>query len=230
MADFKAPGRWTDLPPAHASDEDWTAFKRAAFDEMREHVRRADREFPNQPQARLERIHQLRREHHVIVVADRIRKSAAAPPGPSGPSLRDAAAFIVDRTAYVIEKRAGPRSAAEEKMMTSARVHWHKIMRQAQSPAGLQGGWATGRRELRGSTQIQKKLNSRRLTPDKRAELLRAYIEERLQQLVDLVRETTEVSRWTLPRQDRIIVQELENLLYRTQWPKRQKRGTAGQD
>jgi hypothetical protein len=230
MANFEGPYSWSELPPANATDDDWAAFKSRAFDELCALVQQADREFRNDPHGRVERIHQFRREHHLIVVADRIRRCTAAPVGLSGCELRREAAFVVDRSAYVMDGRAGPRTPLEEKMMASARVHWHKIMRRAQSPAGLQGGWSAAKPELRGSTQILRKLTAPGLKPERRAELLREHIEERLQQLVDLVRETTETTRFALPRQDRIIVHELENLLYRTQWSKRPKRGTPAPD
>jgi hypothetical protein len=230
MADLEQSYSWNELPAASASDDEWAAFKTRAFDELCDLVRKADRELESDPQARVERIHRFRREHHLIVVADRVRRSATAETDLSGRALREAAVFIVDRSAYVIEGRAGPRTRDEEKMIVSARVNWHKIMRKAQSRAGLQGGWGAGKPELRGSTQIFRKLTAPGLKPERRAALLRAHIEQRLQQLVDLVRETTDATRCKLPRQDRIIVHELENLLYRTQWSKRQKRGGGGGD
>jgi hypothetical protein len=222
---------WSELPATSVGEDEWAAFKSRAFDELCNLVQKADRDFRSEPQARVQRIQQLRREHHLIVVADRIRRSAATPTDLSGRELRKAAVFIVDRSAYVVEGRAEPRTRVEEKMITSARVNWHKIMRRAQSPAGLQGGWGAGKRELRGSTQIFKKVTAPGLKPERRAELLREHIEARLQQLLHLVRETTDATRCTLPPQDRIIVHELENLLYRAQWSKRQKRGvSAGEE
>jgi len=227
MADLEHPYSWSELPTAAAGDDEWAAFKTRAFDELCDLVQQADREFRNDPRGRVERIHQFRREHHLIVVADRMRRSIVRT-DLSGRELRKEAVFIVDRSAYVIEGQASPRTRDEERMIISARVNWHKIMRRAQSPAGLQGGWRAGKPELRGSTKIFRKLTAPGLKAEIRAKLLRAHIEECLQQLVDLVRETTETTRCTLPRRDRIIVRELENLLYRTQWSKRQEQGGPG--
>src|SRR5690348_6973116 len=107
MANFEGPYSWSELPPANATEDDWAAFKSRAFDELCELVQQADREFRNDPHGRVERIHQFRREHHLIVVADRIRRCTAAPVGLSGCELRREAAFVVDRSAYVMDGRAG---------------------------------------------------------------------------------------------------------------------------
>lgn len=211
---------WNELPPSSASDEDWSAFKHRAFDHFCELIREADREFKHDPRTRIERIRQFRRAHHLIVIADRIRRSPGTPSGLSEEELRDAAAFVIDRRCYGKEGRLMPRSRLEEKMISSARVSWHKIMRRAESPACLFGGRGSGRPALRRGTQIFRKITAPGLTPETRAELLRAYIEDRVQQLVDLAGEFTATTNCKLPEPDRILVQDLESIL---QQAKRQK-------
>jgi hypothetical protein len=204
------------LPSGSASEEEWAAFKNEAYVTLVRRIKLIDREFARDPQGRIERVRELRREHHLIVIGDRIRRAADTPFGLSGAELRKAAEYVLDRPAYLASKAAEwtePRSRAEELMMNSARVNWHKLMRKAGSPAELRGGYGIGKPEFRGITSIFKKIAAPGLPADKRAELLRDHIEERVQQLVNLAREVQAATYSKLPRSDRLLIRDLELVL-----------------
>lgn len=199
-----------------ASEEAWSAFKRRAFDEFFELIRQTDRALGQNPGARLERIRELRREHHLIVVADRIRRSSSAPETLSAGQLRKAAEFVVDRCCSGGGVQAGPRSPLERRMISSARVNWHKIMRRAESSAHPTADWGAGRRELRGSTAVFRKITAPGLAHSARADMLSKHIAERLHQLVHLAREVAAATANPLPDEQARLVAELERLLDRT--------------
>ena len=220
MADAEAPYPWSEFPSAGASDEEWARFKSQAYDELIVRIRHADRELGRTPQARVERVRSLRREHHLIVIADRIRRSTQAPPGLPGSDLRKAAEFVLDRSALIAPGEGAstpPRSRLEERMVLSARVNWHKVMRRAGSKAELRGAWGAGTPELHGITTILKKISAPRLGTEARAALLRDHIEERVRQLVRLAHEVSTRTNGKLPRNDRLLIRDLENLLNRIQ-------------
>jgi hypothetical protein len=225
MAD-EARFSWQELPDGSLGDDRWSAFKNDAHDEFLTLIQQADRDFASEPSRRLERIRQLRREHHLIAIADRVRKSSPCPGELSGRDLRKAAEFILDRGAYISASghpSTKPRDISEENMVLSARVSWHKIMRRAGSPAESRGGWRA-RKTIRGNAAILRKISARGLTPENRAEILREHIEEKVEQLLRVAREVVIVGGCKLPRQDRLIIRELEGLLVRTQWAKRRQR------
>ena len=204
------------LPSGSAGEEAWSAFKRRAFDEFIELIRQTDRALGQNRGARLERIHELRREHHLIVVADRIRRSSSPPETLSAEQLREAAEFVVDRCCRGGGAQAAPRSSLERRMISSARVNWHKIMRRAESSAHPTADWGAGRRELRGSTAIFRKITAPGLAHSARADMLGKHIAERLRQLVHLAREVAAATATPLPDEQARIVADLERLLDRT--------------
>jgi hypothetical protein len=114
-------------------------------------------------------------------------------------------------------------------MVTSARVNWHKLMRRAGSRAELRGGWGA-RKTNRGTSVIMRRVTAPGLTPEARADVLRDYIEERIEQLLLVARELTVVRGCKLPREDRIVVHELENLLVRVQKPRRSERESEARE
>ena len=222
MAEAEMPYPWNEFPSVSASDQEWARFKSQAYDELIVRIRQADRELGRMPQARAERVRGLRREHHLIVIADRIRRSRLSPAGLSGADLRKAAEFVLDRTASAANKDESTprRSSLEERMVLSARVNWHKVMRRAGSRAELRGALGAGRPELQGITTIFKKISAPRLAPEARAALLRDHIEERVEQLLQLAQQVSMQTDRKLPRNDRLLVRDLENLLARVRCSK----------
>jgi len=223
---------WAALPDGSASDADWHGFKSGAFDTLVELVKQADEDYSEEPQKRLERIRELRRQHHLIVIAERIRRSGSdRARRMSGNELRKAAEYILDRSAYLAAKGDPSirRSKLEENMVTSARVNWHKLMRRAGSPAELRGGWVA-RKMTRGTTIIMRKASAPGLTPEARRGMLRGYVEERVQHLLQVTRELTSVRGCQIPREDRILIQELEEFLARVRNPKRDEPQSAPQE
>jgi hypothetical protein len=226
MAENRSCVSWNELPHGGSSEEDWSAFKSTAYEELQQSVQEIDRKYADEPQARVERIRELRREHHLIVIADRVRRSSLSPGEYSGEELRKQAEFILDRTAYIAadgEAVTQPRSRLEENMVVSARVSWHKLMRRAGSRAELRGSWGP-RKSNGGTTAILRKVSAPGLKPDDRAEILREHIEERVQQLLYVARQVTDGMNGKLTRNDRLLIRELEYLLQRAQFAKRQKR------
>ena len=225
MADDHRPVSWSELPDGGSSEDDWSTFKNKAYAELIERIQQVDQKYAHEPRARVDGIRELRREHHLLVIADRVRRSSASPQDYSGNDLRRSAEFILDRTAYMTADEGAatqPRSRLEDKMVLSARVNWHKLMRRAGSRAELRGGWGP-RKSNRGTTAILRKVSAAGLKPDVRAEILREYIEERLQQVLHVARELTITMNCKLPRKDRILIRELESLLLRTQLAKQQQ-------
>jgi len=217
MSDDRACVSWAELPHGGSSDDIWSAFKTAAFEDMVQRIQEIDRQYADEPQARVERIRELRRQHHLIIIADRYRRLSPSPQDFSGPALRKAAEFILDRTAYIAvngEAVTKPRTRVEDKLVLSARVNWHKLMRRAGSRAELRGGWS----ELnsnRGLTTILRRLSAPGLTPDARADILRDHIEARVKQLLSVARELTMTMQCNLAEDDRALIRDLEKVLQR---------------
>lgn len=205
------------LPDAASDNDHWADFKRAIYGEFVEAIAEIDRAFVQDPHGRVEQLRQLRREHHLIVVADRIRRSPSASADLSGDALREAAAFVLDRSDHLVAtgaKRARPRSHAEENMLTSARVNWHKLMRSAGSRAEPRGGWSASPVRLRGATGVLRKIRNPFLGPQKKGEILREHVHARLEQLALLAAEAMR-SDCALSPADRQLIDEVAALARR---------------
>ncbi|MGE5563240.1 MAG: hypothetical protein ACM3ZV_08005 [Bacillota bacterium] len=215
---------WTEFPHGRLGDDHWLDFKSDAQEEFLKLIKEIDRRFADEPQTRIFRLREVRREHHLLIIADRFRRASAPSRKLSGPELRKAAEFILDRSAHIAATGGGvpARNRLEEKMMMSARVDWHKLMRRAGSPAELRGGWGASKTS-RGTSTILRRVSAPGLPPEKRAEIFREFVEERTQQMLYVAEELTVAMKCKLPRNDRILVRDLENLLARAQWPKRQQ-------
>lgn len=219
MSDDRGCVSWAELPHGGSGDDAWSSFKNDAFSEMIARIQEIDRNYADAPQAREERIRELRREHHLVVIADRYRRSSPSPENFSGRDLRRAAEFILDRTAYIAlngEAVTKPRTKLEDKMVLSARVNWHKLMRRAGSPAELRGGWSGGKSN-RGLTAILKRISAPGLTPAARADILRDHIEERIEQLLYVARQLTSTMNCDLPDDERVLIRDLQKLLQQVQ-------------
>ena len=217
MADDLIPFSWEEFPHGASGEDQWSHFKNHAYAEFKLLIQKVDRDYGSEPQRRLECIRQIRREHHLTVIADRIRRSSASQLELSGNDLRKAAEFVLDRNAYIAvdgKSSTQPRSRLEEKFVLSARVNWHKIMRRAGSHAEIRGGWAD-RKPNRRTSAILKKLSAPGLTADKRGEIFRKHVEDGVQQLLSIARELTVVMRCELPHQDRALIHDLDDILVR---------------
>lgn len=209
---------WSELPAWSADEEEWLDFKSRIYGEMVEVIRTVDLQFADDPRVRVERLRELRREHHLIVIADRVRRESQSPRPLTGKDLRLAAEFILDRSDFIASgiERAQPRSRREENMLLSARVNWHKLMRQAGARAELRGGWHQYRGGIRGGATLFKKIASPELTPKARGRILRDYINDRVEQLLDIANEAMRRQECALTRRQRLIIRDLEGLRQRT--------------
>jgi len=216
---FRAP-----FPSPASNDGVWSDFKRHIYGEFVDAIRRTDRAFADEPHLRAQKIRELRREHHLIVVADRIRRNAAEPRALPAEELRKAAAFVLDRSDHVAApgaEPAGPRSHAEENMLTSARVNWHKLMKRAGSPAELRGGRDSGTPDLRGATLVLKKIRNPRLSAQARGHILRQHVQERLAQLVLVAGEAMSRGDCALAAEDIDLIDEIARIARRMPRSKR---------
>ena len=220
---------WTTLPDAGADEDRWAHFKKRAQSEFLDLVLKVDREFADQPEERLIRLRQIRREHHLLIIGDRIRRSSGSPDELSGRDLRRAAEFILDRRAHIaMDSSIERRSRLEENMMVSARVDWHKLMRRARSPANLGSPWPGGRVK-RGTTTILRKISTASPASERRAEIFRNYVEERLEQLLYVANALAVDLDCNLPRTHRTLIRDLEHALRRARWAKgRTRERSAG--
>jgi hypothetical protein len=206
-----------EWPHGIASDEEWSAFRQAAYDRVVDNIKLIDIELATEPHRRTNELGNLKREHHLVVIADRIRRTS---PGLSHPSaeLRQTAEFILDRSAFIAAQganRVPPRTAIEERMLVSGRVNWHKLMRRANSRAGTQGGWLTNSRTRRGSNHLLRQIANPKTKPAVRGVALLKYIRERLEHLVSVSNEVTGSSNCALSRRDRLLLRDLESVLMR---------------
>lgn len=175
------------LPAWNAGDALWSDFRRAIFDEVVEAIQETDRRFADDPHARAQKLRELRREHHLIVIAERIRRGPTASRALARGGLRRAASFVLDRSDHIAAdggRVARKRTHLEENMLTSARVNWHKLMRRAGSRAEIRGGWGNAASGLRGTAGVLKKVGNPALSARQRGTILREHIQARLEQLV----------------------------------------------
>ena len=211
-----AVGLWPGAPAPDAVEEDWLAYKQRTYVQFVNLIRAVDRELGGQPYQRLEQLRRLRREHHLILVADRIRRESSAGRELSREELRAAAEQIVDRGARLGATgmdETRPMSRADERMMISARVNWHKLLRKAGSRAELRGIWGGKRRYSGIQTAVGRIIGQR---PKKDAQMaLREYVRDRLEQLLAIYNEVLARAEIAPSRQDRVLARELELLLRR---------------
>lgn len=208
---------WSRLPSSTANNDDWASFKSDAYGHIVDAIRAIDRKFANEPRARVDHLRALRREHHLLIVADRIRRTFRPPEKATGRELRQAAEFVLDRSDFIASGvgHAPPRTRLEENMLVSARVNWHKLMRRAGSHAELRGGWRQYRGILRGAAPLFRKLERPELTRKERGSILRDHIKDRIEQLVEISREAMRREDFKLTRRQHLLVRDLEGLLER---------------
>lgn len=207
---------WRGAPSPSAREEDWTAYKQRTYGDLIHLIRVIDRQLSAQPYLRLEQLRRLRREHHLVLVADRIRREAPAGSKLSLKELRSGAERVVDRGARLGATRTEetrPRSRADERMMISARVHWHKLLRKADSRAELRGMWGGKRRYSGVKTVVARIISQRRKKGAQQA--LREHVRDHLEKLVAVSTEVFAHDEVAPSRQDRLLVRELGLLLQR---------------
>lgn len=213
---------WRRLPASSATDDDWYSFLQDTAEEFVKLIRRIDEGFDGDPYGRLREIRATRREHHLLIVADRVRREAADGRRLSAVDLRNAAEKVVDRGARLVVAATGtiePRTRDEERMLASARVHWHKLMHRAGSRSEFRGGWGE-KGGLRGTRVDSARIGRQR--PLLRAQLLREHIRDRLEQLAALSTEICGIPESVVTRQDRLLFRELDLLLERARTAARQ--------
>ena len=207
-----------DLPDATAPESIWSAHKKQAFAEFIATIRHVDLAYSNNPGRRLAYMRSLRRQHHILTIADRIRRASLAA-GEAPPSdLRAAAEFVIDKLHFfraTSEPQFQARTPLEEKFRSSARVHWHKLMRRAgSSPADRRGvNYSTNPVLINGTATKLRKLKSDNLEPESAARILRQYIAERLQHLLATCEETARVNEKYLSSDVREAIGKFQELV-----------------
>lgn len=203
------------LPAWNAGDAPWSDFRRATFDEVVEAIQEIDRRFAGDPHARVQKLRELRREHHLVVIAERIRRGPTASHALARGGLRRAASFVLDRSDHIAAdggRVARKRTHLEENMLTSARVNWHKLMRRAGSRAEIRGGWNEAATGLRGTAGVLKKVRNPALGPAERGKILREHIQARIEQLVRLAGEVAAHGDCSLSTEDSAVIDVLGTL------------------
>jgi hypothetical protein len=196
----------------------WVSWKRLAFEYFVEAIKAIDAQFPDNPRERKERLRAMRREHNLLHVMDRLRRKLGGE-AKSTPELAEAAQYILDRNLYPDSsgKPFAAQSLEERRAQVSARVHWSKLMRQAGArPPGREGGWREPERVFRGSAKLFRALEKPGIDRKRSDELLRAYIEGRLEHLVAVAREAVRPDRRSLKQQTRSLLEDLEVALRRS--------------
>jgi hypothetical protein len=203
-------------PPDVRADDLWIAFKKLAFDYLVDSIKMIEARFPDDPRERKERLRGLCREHHLLYVADRLRRSLGQDCEQTAAELTQAARYILDRKLYPasIDNPFGGRTLEDRRALTAARVHWHKLMSDAGAkPPGREGGWSQPDRAFRGSAKLFQALDKPGVSPNHRSELLRKYVEGRLEHLVAVSKKVAGPDPRALTQDSRILLNDLETVL-----------------
>jgi hypothetical protein len=193
-------------------------WKKVAFDFLVEKIKETDALFPNDPRERKERLRALSREHHLVYIMDRLRRRRGDGAQVSAADLTRAAQYILDRSLYPADHHTPfvTQTIENRRALIAARVNWHKLMHGAGAkPPGREGGWSEPDRRLRGSAKLFRALDRPGTKPSRRDELLRAYIEDRLEHLVAVSSEVTAVDKRALSQHTRLLLKDLEFALKR---------------
>jgi hypothetical protein len=206
------------FPKAIAADDEWTRFKRESFDRFVRQIKDIDAAASGLAE-RQRKLRALRREHHVLVVADRIRQRFETSSQTVSLDLKRAAEIVLDK-AQLLGNPTGSRrrTSEEERYLTSARVSWHKLIKRAEvRPVERRGVAAMhkGPTTRKGSTKLSA-LRKAGIGPEEKAEILRRYVHEHLQQLVAVADGVTTPDEPPLPRATRLIIRELKTLCRRS--------------
>jgi hypothetical protein len=206
------------LLPEVWDDELWASWKTLAFEFLVEKIKEVDAHFPDDPRERKERLRALSREHHLVYIVDRLRRRSDEGALATAAELTRAAQYILDRNLYPAESSApfAIHTIENRRALVAARVNWHKLMRSAGvKPPGREGGWNEPERLLRGSAALFRALDKPNVEPAQRAELLRAYVERRLEHLVAVAREVASPNPRELNQSTKLLVHDLELALKR---------------
>lgn len=203
-------------PPDVRADDLWIAFKRLAFDYLVDSIKMIEAQFPDDPRERKEQLRRLSREHHLLYVADRLRRNLGQDGGQTAAELTQAARYILDRNLYpaATDPPFGGRTLEDRRALTAARVHWHKLMGDAGAkPPGREGGWSQPDRAFRGSAKLFQALDKPGVSQNHRSELLRKYVEGRLEHLVVVSKKVAGPDPRALTQYSRILLSDLETVL-----------------
>ena len=202
-----------ELPGPGASDEQWSTFKAAMFDLVVDAIRLCDQECDGSPATGRHRLRQIRRKHHLIVIADRIRRSSPAGRQPAGDALEKAASLVLCHrgSASGRASKLAPRTRREERLLLSARVSWHKLSRIAgvQPPVPPD---APRRQSARRGAALLRAIAQPGLAPEARARILEDHISGRIDQLVSVVREAMLKGEFSLSKRQQSLIRDIEAL------------------
>jgi hypothetical protein len=215
---LESAGIATQLSEACADDL-WATRKKLAFDFLVEKIKETDARFPNEPRERKERLRALGREHHLVYIMDRLRRRRGDDAQASASDLTKAAQYILDRNLYPADDRTpfATHTIENRRALIAARVNWHKLMHKAGArPPGREGGWSEPDQRLRGSAKLFRALETTGISPSRRDELLRSYIERRLEHLVAVSNEVAAIDKRQLHHDTRLLLKDLEIALKRS--------------
>lgn len=196
----------------------WIVWKKLAFEFLVQSIKDIEARFPDEPRERKERLRALSREHHLVYIADRLRRRLEPDSPATAADLARAAQFILDRSLYPPDHRTPFATEALEnrRALIAARVNWHKLMHSAgATPPGREGGWREPRRNLRGSAKLFRALDKPDADPARRDERLRTYIERRLEHLVAVSNEVAGLDRRAVSHHMRLLLDDLDLALKR---------------
>jgi hypothetical protein len=206
------------FPKTIAGDDEWNSFKRDSFDRFVRRIKEIDAATMGLAERQRD-LRALRREHHVLIVADRIRRKFRSTSEAVPLDLGRAAELVIDKAQLLGNLTGLERTIEEQRYLTSARVSWHKLIKLADvRPVERRGvaGVRLGREIRSGSTNLRR-LKNERLRPHEKGEILQRYISEHLQHLVAVADDASKPDDPPLPRENRLLIRELKTLLRRAQ-------------
>jgi hypothetical protein len=170
-------------------------FKAAMFDLVIEAIRLCDQECGDAPATRRYRLRRTRRKHHLIVIADRMRRSSPAGQQPAGDALEKVASLVLYHRGSASSRASNlaPRTRREEKLLLSARVSWHRLSRIA-GVQPLVRAAAPRRQSACRVAAVLRAIGQPGLVPEARARILEGHVSGRIDELVSVAREAMQSS------------------------------------
>jgi hypothetical protein len=176
------------MPDPAAPDAHWAAFVQKSFEDIRAAIVEIDRVHRADPLQRVKLLRDIRRQHHIVVIADRLRRLRTAAGEPLNFDLLSSAEYVIERPTRRGARVPVTRSPEDRKLAVLARVHWHKLIRAAGSEPIDMRGRRRGRRilPLNGSASQLRCLNRADIPEAEAIAILRRYIGQRLEQLIQV--------------------------------------------
>lgn len=173
-------GKW---PASTAMDSEWRAFRESVSTLIVQRIKIIEEECSGDLLGRSARLRALRREHHLLIVGDRIRRaSIGTPPA----DLRREAQMLLDKIELTEDgSTARARTRQEQKFLSSARVSWHHLIKKAGARAvDPRGGPRSPKKKPSIATPAMLRQLVANSLSDETNRILRRYIAEQIEQIV----------------------------------------------